>query len=52
MARRQEPAVVVRLSYVVDPENARAAQEILNQGFQRALTRAIADRKRQAYHDQ
>lgn len=52
MARRQEPDVVVRVTYVVDPENARAAQDILSQGFQRALTRAMADQKRQLHNDQ
>lgn len=36
---------MVRVSYVIDPENARAAQEILNEGFRRAITRAMHEQK-------
>lgn len=43
---RREPEVVVRVTYVTDPENARAAQEILNEGFRRALTKLIHEKRR------
>lgn len=45
MARsRHNPAVIVRLTHVVDPEQAHAAQEILREGFRRALTRALHEK--------
>lgn len=48
MARRQaEPEVIVRVEYVVDPENAKAAQEILKEGFRRAFLKHLTE-KRQA----
>lgn len=45
--RRQEPEVIVRVTYVNDPERARAAQEILKEGFRRGLLRALAEKQRQ-----
>ncbi len=46
MARsKRQPQVVVRVSYVIDPDNAKAAQEILNEGFRRAITRAMHEHK-------
>ena len=45
MARRQEPEVIVRVTYVDDPERARAAQEILKEGFRRGLLRLMAERQ-------
>lgn len=41
MARRvSERQVHVRLSFVSDPESVRAAQEILQEGFRRAMARS------------
>lgn len=45
MARRQEPEVIVRVTYVDDPERARAAQEILKEGFRRGLLRLMSERR-------
>lgn len=47
MARRQEPEVIVRVTYVDDPERARAAQAILKEGFRRGLLRLMADKQKQ-----
>ncbi|HWI63222.1 MAG TPA: hypothetical protein VNT75_15370 [Symbiobacteriaceae bacterium] len=47
MARRREPEVIVRVTYVNDPERARAAQEILKEGFRRGMLRAMAEKKQQ-----
>lgn len=46
MARRQEPEVIVRVTYVSDPERARAAQEILKEGFRRGMLRLMAEKQR------
>jgi hypothetical protein len=40
MARKaQDPAVIVKATYVSDPVNARAAQDILLEGFRRGLVK-------------
>lgn len=42
MSRKgDDPDVIVRVSYVTDPENAKAAQEILKEGFRRGLLKKI-----------
>lgn len=45
--KRQEPVVHTRVRYVADPENARAAQEILAEGIRRALAKAVPDRRQE-----
>jgi hypothetical protein len=46
MARRSsDPEFIVRVSYVVDPDNARAAQDILREGFRRGLLRLIHENR-------
>lgn len=48
MARqRQAPEVVVRVTYVVDPVRARAAQDILQEGFRRGMLKLLEERRRQ-----
>jgi hypothetical protein len=41
--RKQEPEVIVHVEYVVDPENVRAAQEILKEGYRRALLKRLKE---------
>jgi hypothetical protein len=40
-ARRPAPEVLVRVTYVSDPENARAAQAILREGLRRGLVKLL-----------
>lgn len=52
MARqRQAPAVIVRVTYVVDAERARAAQDILQEGFRRGMLKLLAEQRQQAAAD-
>lgn len=52
MARNaREPDVIVRVTYVDDPENARAARDIVKEGFRRALTRALTEKRRTEKND-
>jgi len=44
--RKRDPEFVVRVSYVIDPENARAAQDILKEGFRRGLLKLVHDNRR------
>ncbi|HYF91945.1 MAG TPA: hypothetical protein VD969_06840 [Symbiobacteriaceae bacterium] len=46
MARRQETEVIVRVTYVNDPERARAAQEILKEGFRRGMLRVMDEKQK------
>jgi hypothetical protein len=49
MARtRRIPEVIVRVPYITDPENARAAQGILQVGFRRGLLKLAAEKARKA----
>lgn len=49
MARkRPDPEIVLSVSYVTDPEQARAAQQILREGFRRAMVKVLHEQAQKA----
>jgi hypothetical protein len=52
MARRApDPEVIVKVTYVTDPANARAAQDILLEGFRRSLLKYLHENERKEKSD-
>jgi len=45
------PKVVVNVKYVTDPKNAKAAQDILTEGFRRALSHIIHEKSQKEKND-
>lgn len=44
----EEPEVVVRVTHVKDPEQARAALAILKEGLRRRLVKLLAEKRKDA----